>query len=88
VAHRSSAAPLFLFKHCRQEAFVAPEGLRFKIGKVSPSFQLVCNYKKNYILWMRFEWDAAKSRSNFAKHGLDFADAELVFAGPCVTFIE
>jgi uncharacterized DUF497 family protein len=37
---------------------------------------------------MRFEWDAAKNRSNFAKHGLDFADAELVFAGPCVTFID
>ena len=37
---------------------------------------------------MRFEWDAAKNRSNFTKHGLDFADAELVFAGPCVTFID
>ncbi len=37
---------------------------------------------------MRFEWDAAKNRSNFAKHGLDFEDAELVFAGPCVTFID
>ena len=37
---------------------------------------------------MRFEWDAAKNRSNFAKHGLDFADAELVFAGPCVTFVD
>jgi uncharacterized protein len=37
---------------------------------------------------MRFEWDAAKSRSNFAKHGLDFEDAELVFAGPCVTFVD
>jgi uncharacterized protein len=35
---------------------------------------------------MQFEWDDAKNRSNFAKHGLDFADAELVFAGPCVTF--
>ena len=37
---------------------------------------------------MRFEWDAAKNRSNFDKHGLDFADAELVFAGPCVTFVD
>jgi uncharacterized DUF497 family protein len=36
---------------------------------------------------MRFEWDDAKNRSNFAKHGLDFADAELVLAGPCVTFV-
>ena len=35
---------------------------------------------------MRYEWDQAKTRSNFAKHGLDFSDAEQVFAGPCVTF--
>jgi uncharacterized protein len=32
------------------------------------------------------EWDRAKKRSNFAKHGLDFEDAEQVFTGPCVTF--
>ena len=37
---------------------------------------------------MEFEWDAAKNSSNFAKHGLDFADARLVFAGPCVTFVD
>ena len=35
---------------------------------------------------MRYEWDQAKNRTNFAKHGLDFNDAEQVFAGPCVTF--
>jgi hypothetical protein len=35
-----------------------------------------------------YEWDDAKNRSNRAKHGLDFADAELVFAGPCVTFVD
>lgn len=35
---------------------------------------------------MEFEWDAAKNRSNFEKHGLDFEDAELVLAGRCVTF--
>jgi uncharacterized protein len=33
-----------------------------------------------------YEWDRAKNRSNFAKHGLDFEDAEQVFTGPCVTF--
>jgi uncharacterized DUF497 family protein len=27
---------------------------------------------------VRYEWDEAKSRSNFAKHGLDFEDAEQV----------
>jgi uncharacterized DUF497 family protein len=37
---------------------------------------------------MTYEWDDAKNRSNFAKHGLDFADAELVFVGPCVTLVD
>jgi len=37
---------------------------------------------------MTYEWDDAKNNSNFAKHGLDFADAELVFAAPCVTFLD
>jgi uncharacterized DUF497 family protein len=32
------------------------------------------------------EWDEAKNRGNVAEHGLDFQDAEWVFAGPCVTF--
>ena len=35
---------------------------------------------------MRYEWDEAKNRSNFTKHGLAFEDSEQVFAGPCVTF--
>ena len=35
---------------------------------------------------MKYEWDDAKNRKNFAKHGLGFEDAEQVFAGPCVTF--
>jgi uncharacterized DUF497 family protein len=37
---------------------------------------------------MQVEWDSAKSSSNLAKHGLNFADAELVFAGPCITFVD
>lgn len=37
---------------------------------------------------MRYEWDEAKNRSNIAKHGLDFSDAAIVFAGPCVTFVD
>ena len=28
---------------------------------------------------MKFEWDAAKSRANIRKHGLDFRDAEQFF---------
>jgi uncharacterized DUF497 family protein len=35
---------------------------------------------------MKYEWDEAKNRSNFAKHALNFQDVEQVFAGPCVTF--
>jgi uncharacterized protein len=30
---------------------------------------------------MRFEWDDAKRKSNLKTHGLDFADAQLVFGG-------
>jgi uncharacterized protein len=37
---------------------------------------------------VRYEWDEAKNRSNRAKHGLDFADAERVFSGRCVSFID
>jgi uncharacterized DUF497 family protein len=35
---------------------------------------------------MRFEWDEAKNQANRKKHGLDFADAALVFEGPTLTF--
>jgi uncharacterized DUF497 family protein len=35
---------------------------------------------------MKYEWDEAKNRKNFVKHGLSFEDAGQVFAGPCVTF--
>jgi hypothetical protein len=37
---------------------------------------------------MKYGWDEEKNRKNFAKHGLRFEDAELVFSGPCVTFID
>ncbi|MDR2189140.1 MAG: BrnT family toxin [Azonexus sp.] len=35
---------------------------------------------------MRYTWDEAKRKSNLSKHGLDFADAEKVFAGPMALF--
>ena len=35
---------------------------------------------------MRFTLTETKRRSNLAKHGLDFADAKKVFAGPMVLF--
>ncbi|HEY4595771.1 MAG TPA: BrnT family toxin [Thermoanaerobaculia bacterium] len=34
---------------------------------------------------MRFTWDEAKRDANLRKHGLDFADAPEVFAGPTCT---
>ena len=37
---------------------------------------------------MRCEWDEAKNRINLVKHGLSFEDADAVFAGPCVTFVD
>jgi len=33
-----------------------------------------------------YEWDEQKNADNKAKHGLDFADAELVFEGVTLTF--
>jgi uncharacterized DUF497 family protein len=35
---------------------------------------------------MGFEWDEKKNQSNQRKHGLNFADAEQVFAGRTLTF--
>ncbi len=31
---------------------------------------------------MRYTWDETKRQANLNKHGLDFSDAEKVFAGP------
>jgi uncharacterized DUF497 family protein len=39
-------------------------------------------------LKVKYEWDEAKNRTNCAKHGLRFEDAERVFSGPCVTFVD
>ena len=35
---------------------------------------------------MHFTWHESKRKSNLKKHGLDFADAEKVFAGPMAVF--
>jgi uncharacterized DUF497 family protein len=35
---------------------------------------------------MKYEWDEIKNQTNFAKHGLRFEDAALVFLRACVTF--
>ncbi len=35
---------------------------------------------------MKFSWSERKRASNIADHGIDFVDAELVFAGATFTF--
>jgi len=35
---------------------------------------------------MRFIWHEPKRQANLKNHGVDFADAECVFAGPTFTF--
>jgi len=35
---------------------------------------------------MNFTWRESKRKTNLKKHGLDFADAEKVFAGPMAVF--
>lgn len=35
---------------------------------------------------MRYQWDEAKRLANLKKHGLDFADAADVFAGPVAVY--
>lgn len=37
---------------------------------------------------MRFEWDERKRQSNLAKHGVDFADLDPIFAGDTVTVLD
>ena len=33
---------------------------------------------------MGFEWNMAKRAANLREHGIDFADAALIFAGPVI----
>jgi uncharacterized DUF497 family protein len=33
---------------------------------------------------VEFEWDPKKNKSNRAKHGISFHDAERIFEGPCL----
>jgi len=37
---------------------------------------------------MDFEWDEAKNTANIRKHGIDFADAVLIFDGPVISRID
>jgi len=42
--------------------------------------------KCTYVMHIRFHWSETKRASNLRRHGLDFADAERVFAGLTYTF--
>ena len=37
---------------------------------------------------MNFEWDPAKNKENIRKHGLDFADAWMVFSMPMLYYLD
>ena len=37
---------------------------------------------------IRYEWNAKKNQINYEKHGLDFRDAEIVFTGKTISFID
>jgi len=37
-----------------------------------------------YITIMEFDWDEAKRQANLEKHGIDFAEAEMIFAQPMI----
>lgn len=37
---------------------------------------------------MEFEWDNEKNRKNIEKHGIDFADAALIFDYPVLVYEE
>jgi len=37
---------------------------------------------------MQFEWDVNKNHINYQKHGLNFNDAEFIFAGKIVSFMD
>ena len=37
---------------------------------------------------MRFEWDESKNELNIRQHNIDFADAQTVFAGPMIIWLD
>jgi uncharacterized protein len=37
---------------------------------------------------MKFEWDETKRKSNIKKHGIDFVDAPMIFAGYTITIAD
>ena len=50
--------------------------MRWKLFLANLDIENVCTYNVQMI---KFEWDAAKARSNLKKHGVSFSEAESVF---------
>jgi len=50
------------------------------------TMSLVYAYHRMHNSSMNFTWDEPKRQANLPKHGLEFADAAKVFAGPVVFF--
>ncbi|MDP3518524.1 MAG: BrnT family toxin, partial [Pseudohongiella sp.] len=54
---------------------------------LSPCLRMIDNiYIYMHTRPIKFIWDHAKRESNLRKHGLDFADAHRVFAGPMAVY--
>ena len=52
---------------------------------MTSAFFILNMHKYVYNFFMEFSWDEQKQQTNLKKHGLDFATAPQVFAGPTFT---
>ena len=50
--------------------------------------RLACMHSNAYTVFVSYQWDPAKARSNRAKHGVGFADAVGVFEDPRAVTID
>jgi len=81
------AAVIAYGRTSREEVFMNSKLRLFATKRVeASSTQVDKTYDHMYNGPMQFVWDETKRQSNLARHGLDFADAPKVFAGPLVLF--
>jgi hypothetical protein len=79
---RNSAQSAIATKRC----MLATHKSASRFSPFDSRAHLVYAYYRMYTFGVIFTWDEPKRQANLAKHGLDFADAEKVFAGPMVLF--
>lgn len=81
--------PVSTQTHLKYAAWSAWLQKRIAVQVLGPTALAIdpCNAKRNYIRYPRviFEWDERKRELNIAKHAIDFADCQKVFAGSTVT---